>query len=407
MVPVIPQQPSVTTSRPLSGTNVLALLPFLVDKALPLRVLRDMRRRGMQVVIAYYLDEAVGLPRDPCLDFERDGCLVDMTRWKWSGGVDKLETIVDRHEIQLVIQIGSTWAYSQLPALKERRPDLRLVDWLFNTGPHFTSFAYRSGCFDGCLVESATMMRSAETLPGVGAIRKVENGVDLSVFVPRGRAVTWPSGDLVVGFVGRMSPEKNPLGFVEMAERVVAQEPSARFSIYGSGVQADEVQRRIGASPARDSIRYVGYVEHPTDAYADIDVLVVPSLMDGRPNSVMEASACGIPVIGAPVGGIPELISEGLNGYLIPPTETAEIAGLLAAWRGNPGAFRDLRSSSRALAEQLFDRDRMMDGYAEALAQWALTPARPLPCVAARTTPLSLTIRDGNDCGRGSQDGVM
>ena len=47
--------------------------------------------------------------------------LVDMTNGKWTGGVDKLETIVDRHEIQLVIQIGSTWAYSQLPALKERR----------------------------------------------------------------------------------------------------------------------------------------------------------------------------------------------------------------------------------------------------------------------------------------------
>jgi len=164
--------------------------------------------------------------------------------------------------------------------------------------------------------------------------------------------------------------------------------------IYGSGVQAEEVNDRVQASPSRDSIVSGGFVDRPGDAFAEIDVLVVPSIMDGRPATVMEANASGVPVLGAPVGGIPELISDGVNGYLTSPTEPDRIAELLAQWRDDPEAFRQLRSSTRALAESRFDRDRMMDGFATAFAQWIDTPARPLAVVEERPTPASMIIRD-------------
>jgi glycosyltransferase involved in cell wall biosynthesis len=369
----------------------MALLPFLVEGAMPLAVLREMRRRGMDVVIAFYLDGAVGLSPDPCQDFERDGRLVDMTRMKGSG-VDRLESLVHEHNTQLVLQVGSPWGFSHLPVLKERRPDLRIVDWLFNSGPHFQSFAYRAAAFDGCLVESAEMARSVAEVPGIGEIRQVESGVDLAEFRPKGRSLEAPSPDLVVGYVGRMSPEKNPLGFVELAEKVLAREPWARFVIYGSGVQADEIQSRVQASPWRSSIAYRGFVDHPSDAFADIDALVVPSIMDGRPATVMEANASGVPVIGAPVGGIPELISDDINGYLVSPTEIDRIAELLTGWRHDPEVFSQLRSSTRALAESRFDRERMMDGYAAAFAQWIDAPARPLAVLEERSTPVSIII---------------
>lgn len=387
---MIPREAAPSPAPSVAGTRVLALLPYLVDGAMPLKVFREMRRRGMEVVIAYYLDQAVGLVPDPCEDFARDGCLVDMTRLWGNDGVDRLETVIDRHVTQLVIQIGSPWGYSQLPALKERRPGLRIVDWLFNTGPHFQSFTNRTAFFDGCLVENDGMMRALAELPGAGTIRLIESGVDLAEFAPKGRSVETPSPDLVVGYLGRMSPEKNPLGFVEMAEGILAREHWVRFVIYGSGVQADEVQERVQASPARDSIVYRGFVDHPSDALAEIDVLVVPSILDGRPAAIMEANASGVPVIAAPVGGIPELISDGTNGYLVPPTDLDRLAGLLAQWRERPEAFGRLRSTTRALAEARFDRDRMMDGYATAFVEWIEAPARPLAVVEARSTPTSL-----------------
>ncbi len=391
---MIPEVGGSYGAATVAGTRVMALLPFLVEGAMPLEVLREMRRRGMDVVIAFFLDRAQGLAPDLCQDFDRDGRLVDMTKRERRGVADRLDSLVDEHETQLVLQIGSP-CYPHLPGLKDRHPNLRIVDWLFNSGPHFQSFTYRAGVFDGCLVESDEMAGFVAGIPGVGEIRQVESGVDLAEFVPRGRSVEEPSPDLVVGYVGRMSPEKNPFGFIEMAEGVLARQPWMRFVIYGSGVEADEVNDRVQGSPSRDSIRYGGFVDHPGVAFAEIDVLVVPSIMDGRPATVMQASASGVPVLGAPVGGIPELIYDGVNGHLVSPTDPYRIAELLAHWRHHPEEFRQLRQLTRALAESLFDRDRMMDGYAAAFAHWVDTPARPLALVEERSIPASLDTRDG------------
>jgi glycosyltransferase involved in cell wall biosynthesis len=159
-------------------------------------------------------------------------------------------------------------------------------------------------------------------------------------------------------------------------------------------VQSHEVNDRVDSSPQRDSIIYRGYVDHPGDAYAEVDVLMVPSITDGRPAAVMEANASGIPVLANPVGGIPELISDGVNGYLVAPTEPDRIAELLSSWRREPATFGQLRSSTRALAESRFDRDRMMDGYAVAFAEWIETPARPLAVLQEPLIPESMTIPD-------------
>ena len=102
-----------------------------------------------------------------------------------------------------------------------------------------------------------------------------------------------------------------------------------------------------------------------------MDVLIVPSKVDGRPNVVMEANACGVPVLAAPVGGIPELIEDGVNGHLVTPSDHTEIEGIVRSWLQNSARFSKLRRSSRRKAERDFDRQRMLDRYA---ALFANTP---------------------------------
>jgi glycosyltransferase involved in cell wall biosynthesis len=84
----------------------------------------------------------------------------------------------------------------------------------------------------------------------------------------------------------------------------------------------------------------------------------------------MEANACGAPVIAAPVGGIPELIEEGVNGYLAMPAEIDRIASLLTSWSADPALRRVMRSSSRRIAEARFDRRRMIMDYAAAFSRF-------------------------------------
>jgi glycosyltransferase involved in cell wall biosynthesis len=364
--------------RASSAPGILALFPFLVQGSLPVSVMREMSARGHDVTVARYLANAPSYTMDPLADFAAKDGLIDLSSALGATGTDALEAIVAERGIGLVLQIGAPWAYSQLARLKERRPGLRMVDTLYNNGPHFHSFALYGGCFDGVLVENREMVRLLEGGPHGAAVRQIESGVDITRFVPAGRAVEPPRPELVLGYIGRMSPEKNPLGFVALAEQLHARHPRLRFAMFGEGAMAEAVKARIAESPAREAIRFAGYVDHPTTALAAIDVLVVPSLLDGRPAAVMEANACGVPVIGAPVGGIPELIEEGRSGFLAEPRAVARVAELVEGWRSDLAGFAALRDSARRVAEARFDRRRMMDAYEAAYLEFLAQPARPV-----------------------------
>jgi glycosyltransferase involved in cell wall biosynthesis len=81
----------------------------------------------------------------------------------------------------------------------------------------------------------------------------------------------------------------------------------------------------------------------------------------------MEAGACGVPVIAAPVGGVPELVDEGRNGFLIQPTESDRVFALLATWANDPAALDSIKKTSREVALSKFDRADMLDAYESAL----------------------------------------
>ena len=363
--------------------GILALFPFLVTGSLPVAVMREMRKRGENVVVARYLPKAVGYTMDPLDDFATENRLIDMYDHMGPTGVVALDNICGERGIGMIVQVGSPWAYAQMSRLKERRPDLKMVDMLYNTGPHFHSFGIYGPVFDAVLVESRPMVDLLEGGRHGAAVHQVESGVDLVRFAPAGRAVAPASPDLVLGYLGRLSPEKNPLGFIDIVERVHEALPWMRFAIYGQGPQEAEVRAKWEASPAREVIELGGFVDHPTTALAQIDVLSVPSILDGRPAAVMEASACAVPVIGAPVGGIPELIEDGRNGHVVAPKDTARLIDLLSGWRASPERFAALRQSARAVAEARYDRIRMMDRYHAVLTDVLNGPARPLGVVAA------------------------
>ncbi|AMJ62694.1 hypothetical protein AXW83_22480 [Bosea sp. PAMC 26642] len=205
---------------------------------------------------------------------------------------------------------------------------------------------------------------ASNTAKADAQIHVIESGIDLGRFSPTTNLEGEPGQKpFVVGYLGRMSPEKNPLGFVDLAERLHQVIPELRFRIYGEGPMAAQVSARIASSSASKTIVFEGFAESSAAALAEIDVLVVPSKLDGRPNVIMEANGCGVPVIGAPVGGIPELIVPGVNGFVLAPDRHIEITDLLARWLADPMEFAVIQASSRSMAEKRFDRSRMMDAY--------------------------------------------
>ena len=342
--------------------GILALLPFIVNGALSMIVLRALRARGMDISVAYYQEGAPGYTTDTADDFRAEGRLLTISTTDWAGAIERLQREVVQRDVGLMLQIGSPWAYRQLPYVKERCPCLSLVDTLYNKAGHTLNHFLYENCFDGVIVESEDMRRfvmenTSKTAPKV---HLVLSEIDLFGFVAAAPGADAP---FTIGYVGRMSPEKNPIGFIELAEQLHRRMPDLRFRMFGEGPLAEAVRARIQASAARAVISYAGFVAHPSDALACLHVLVVPSHLDGRPTVVMEANACGVPVIGSPVGGIPELIEPGRNGLVLAPTQLDEIAGAVSEWMCQRVRYEALRASCRATAETHFDRNRMFDRY--------------------------------------------
>jgi glycosyltransferase involved in cell wall biosynthesis/SAM-dependent methyltransferase len=352
---------------------IVALLPFLVHGALSIAVLRALRAQGADVAVAYCLANSGGYTHDPMADFATENRLIDLSGLPSEQLRDRLQReFADRH-VRLVLQIGAFSLYPVLPYLKQYDPSLRLVDIQYNEVGHTVNHFLYEACFDGLIVESHHMARFVRdnTAKPDPHVRVVESGIDLDFFAP-----AKPQSDqdrLCIGFIGRLSPEKNPLGFISLFESLAERLPNLSASIAGEGPIAEDVRLRIASSPAAHKLNYLGRVESVAEALRAVDVLIVPSTLDGRPLIVMEANASGVPVIGAPVGGIPELIEEGVNGYLARPWETDRIASVLRGWANDPARLAAIRVSSRKIAEARFDRRRMIADYGAAFAHFLLS----------------------------------
>ena len=175
-------------------------------------------------------------------------------------------------------------------------------------------------------------------------------------------------GTVVVGFSGRWSIEKNPLGFVEIAAACGDHE-KLRFVMTGAGNLRNEVAEAVARlDPAPGRFHLLGAVPDLVEVLPGYDMLVVPSTLDGRPVVILEALACGVPVVASRVGGIPELVHDGRNGVLCEPGDTAAFAAAITSLADDPARLAAMKREARALAERELDIRAMLDGYAEALA---------------------------------------
>jgi glycosyltransferase involved in cell wall biosynthesis len=354
--------------------NVLALLPSLTKGAQSIEIFRAMSEKGIDVAIAFSADSSAPYAADEMDDFLARDRLIDLSRADLAESFEVIGMTIEDLRIDLIVQVGAASLYPNLPRWKEANPKLRIADVLYESLYTLTHFLYERS-IDGVIVESETMRRyikraSFNERPTLELIR---SGVDLDSFTPQDRPPR-DGSPITVGYVGQLSPEKNQIAFVDLAERLLDLEPDLAFRMAGGGPGATELERRLADSPYRDRLVYAGFVGDVRSGLHGIDVLILPSKLSGRPVIVMEANACGIPVIAAPVGAVPEMIDDGVNGYLLCAEETSAIHDLLSMWKKSPDTLTQLQRSAREYACRMFDRDRMIDDYANAFRGIAATP---------------------------------
>jgi len=133
--------------------------------------------------------------------------------------------------------------------------------------------------------------------------------------------------------VGRLSPER---GISYLIEGVILfkerYDGDVALTIVGSGAEESVLKKKVRENGLDGNINFTGYIPYGKDivgVYQNSDIFILPSLSEGVPKTMLESMANGVPVIATSVGGIPEIIKDGVNGLLIPPADPSAIANAI------------------------------------------------------------------------------
>ena len=123
----------------------------------------------------------------------------------------------------------------------------------------------------------------------------------------------------LVGYIGRLSPEKGVLNLVKSIPLIIGDKEDINFSIIGNGKLMSEIQEYIVNNNLQKNLNLEGWVSHDElGAYLnDFKLLILPSYTEGLPSIILEAMACGTPVLCTSVGSVPDIIKNGENGFLL------------------------------------------------------------------------------------------
>ncbi len=158
----------------------------------------------------------------------------------------------------------------------------------------------------------------------------------------------------VVGMVGRFEPQKGHLDLVRAASWVVARCPDVCFVLAGEGSKWPAVRRLIDERGLGPHFRLPGVVDHPRLLYAAFDVVVLPSLWESLPYSLLEAMAAGKAIVATSVGGMPGAVVHGETGWLVPPEKPELLAAALVELLANPEKRQALGAAARARAQHRY-----------------------------------------------------
>lgn len=359
----------------LNVPRVLFLLPFAPPGALALLIARKLRERGLITGVLSCQTTHPDYQLDPLDDFQAVGCRYTIEDYERGDPTRATFRVINDFRPHVILQIGASELYSALPRVKERFEEIALIDCLYNQVGHVVNHFLFQNIFDATIVESSAMKKFIRTQSSSDdrVIIVINSGVDVKKFVPLPTTLP-PRADqaITVGYLGRLSSEKNPFGFVEIAEIFTRNNDchNVHFALYGQGPLSEQVRARCEASLAKN-LTYYGYAPDQHDTLRSFDLLVVPSALDGRPVTIMEATASGVPVIASAVGGIPEMITEDVNGFTFEKGNFGQAARIIQNLAGDPNALDALRQRSRDFALTHFSLDSMIDRYISAVEIYA------------------------------------
>jgi len=204
---------------------------------------------------------------------------------------------------------------------------------------------------------------------GIAPIEKLKNiysGIDLTLFINEKndqfrKELNLDSNHLLLGSVGRLSNQKDPITMIEAFCIVIKRFPNAHLTLVGEGELRDEILIKIDQLQLNGRVHLTGNKNDPWKIYHSLDLFIMSSIYEGLGRSITEALSCGVPVVCTSVEGVPEIVRDNETGILVPPKDPGALAtGIINSLNDMDNA-KKMAEEGRKFVNENFDVNKMVD----------------------------------------------
>jgi glycosyltransferase involved in cell wall biosynthesis len=187
------------------------------------------------------------------------------------------------------------------------------------------------------------------------------NGVDTKLFQPGGQGkkfrahINVPDDAILVGFVGRLEPEKGPDLFVRAAGVIHHLLPQVHFAVVGDGSMLKKLKKLSKQLGIGDHIHFADWSSDTAEVYPAFDIMAHTSRSDGTSLVLLEAMACGVPVVGMAVGGVREMIENEHTGMQVPANDWEALGQQITQLLEQPKLVKAMGAAARKRVEENFN----------------------------------------------------
>ncbi len=297
--------------------------------------------------------------------------------WRLSRVVRQLKPdVLHAHDPHAVAMAGLALSMStQLakpPLVASRRVDFHL------RGTALSRWKYRQV---DCFICASTAIRTMLLADGVPEMRAVviHEGVDLDHIDAAPRAnlhedLFLPHQAPIVGNVAALVPHKGQRHLIEAALRVLPHVPDARFVIAGEGELRTALEHQIREHRLEKHVFLAGFRPDVLSVHKAFDIFVMSSVTEGLGTSLIDAMACGKPIVATTAGGIPEVVADGETGILVPPRDAERMAAAITTLLEDEALRQRMGEAGRRRARLHFSAERMVRETLQVYRRVAMHP---------------------------------
>lgn len=239
--------------------------------------------------------------------------------------------------------------------------DRRFLNFLINVYEKTVSkWIIRSS--DRIVAVSNAVMKHALSLGASSSkVKVIPNGVDTEEFKPKREFKK--AGIKKIIFVGRLFPNKGVQYLVKAAPMVLAKHHRVEFIIVGRGPMEAELRNMIRRLNVEHAFKFLGIVPSVPEVMSQCDIFVRPSLTEGMPLTVLEAMACGLPVIASKIPGSSEVVKDGETGILVEVGNSEQLSNAIIRLLEDEDYAERIRARAYEFVKNHYGWDRVAEEY--------------------------------------------